>query len=375
MSNQNHHDPAYLHELASAFTVVPNPHPASKEIRESKIDKPAFGQVFSDNMVTMRWQENDGWAQREVKPFGPLAVDPAAAVLHYAQEIFEGLKAYKHADGSVWLFRPDANALRFQDSAQRLSLPKLSVDDFLGSVAALVQQDAQWVPGRKEYTLYLRPFMYASEAFLGVRSPKQVDYAVIASPSGPYFTGGVKPVSIWVESRWFRTGPGGTGYAKCGGNYAASLIGENRGFEHDCEQVCFVDAATKTYIEELAGMNMFVVYQDGHVETPSLTGSILPGVTRRSLIELMNERGHRVDEVMIRLTDLLDNIRSGEVTEIFACGTAAIVTPIKCLKSEDFNVTVANGDAGELTMQLRNQLLGIQMGEIEDSHNWMWKVC
>ena len=217
--------------------------------------------------------------------------------------------------------------------------------------------------------------MFASEPFLGVRAPHAVDYCVIASPSGPYFAGGVKPVSIWVEDKWFRTGPGGTGFAKCGGNYAASLLGENRGAEHGCEQVCFVDAATKTYLEELGGMNMFTVHKDGHLETPSLTGTILPGVTRNSLIALAQDHGRDVVETMIRLDTLLDDIRSGEVTEVFACGTAAIITPIGRFKSENFDVQVADGGSGKVTMDLRNELLGIQLGEIEDPHDWMWKVC
>ncbi|MFR9109485.1 MAG: aminotransferase class IV, partial [Bifidobacterium pseudocatenulatum] len=183
------------------------------------------------------------------------------------------------------------------------------------------------------------------------------------------------PVSIWVEDKWFRTGPGGTGFAKCGGNYAASLLGEYTGIDHGCEQVCFVDAATKTYLEELGGMNMMVVHKDGHVETPSLTGNILPGVTRRSLIQLIQDNGHDVVETMIALDQLLEDIKSGEVTEVFACGTAAIITPIGRFKSEKFDVTVADGNSGEFTVNLRNQLLGIQLGEIEDPHNWMWKVC
>ncbi|AKV55285.1 branched-chain amino acid aminotransferase [Bifidobacterium actinocoloniiforme DSM 22766] len=375
MTSQSHHDPEYLSGLASTFEVVPNEHPASDEQREAMIDKPAFGQLFSDSMVRMTWKQDGGWSDRKVEAYGPLKLDPAATVLHYAQEVFEGLKAYHHADGSIWLFRPDANAERFQNSSKRLALPALSTEDFLGSVAALVKQDAAWVPTRREYTLYLRPFMYASECYLGVRAPHQVDYCAIASPSGPYFPGGVKPVSIWVEDRWFRTGPGGTGFAKCGGNYAASLVGENRGAQHGCEQVCFVDAASGTYLEELGGMNMFTVHKDGHLETPSLTGTILPGVTRRSVIQLAQDEGHAVTETMIGLTDLLDDIRSGEVTEVFACGTAAIITPIGRFKSENFDETVADGGSGPLTMHLRDELLGIQLGEGEDPHNWMWRVC
>lgn len=361
--------------MAAAFAVTPNPNPASDDRRQELIDKPAFGQLFSDNMAHISWTEEGGWTDRRVEPYGPIAMDPGASVLHYAQEVFEGLKAYHHADGSIWLFRPDANAERFQNSAERLSLPQLSIDDFIGSVVALVKQDRGWVPTRREYTLYMRPFMFASEAFLGVRKAKKVDYCVIASPSGPYFTGGVKPVSIWVEDKWFRTGPGGTGFAKCGGNYAASLVGEYNGIEHGCEQVCFVDAATKTYLEELGGMNMFTVHKDGHLETPSLTGTILPGVTRRSVIQLAKDHGRDVVETMIKLDDLLADIRSGEVTEVFACGTAAIVTPIGRFKSETFDVTVGNNESGTFTTDLRNELLGIQLGEIEDPHNWMWKVA
>ncbi|MFU0573396.1 branched-chain amino acid aminotransferase [Gardnerella greenwoodii] len=373
--SDDHSNPALLNKLAGNFEVLPNDNPVSDAKRNELIDKPAFGQIFSDNMVHMSWTKGEGWSDRRVEPYGPLKMDPGASVLHYAQECFEGLKAYKRADGSVWLFRPDINAARFQNSAKRLYLPDLSIDDFIGSVAALVKRDREWVPSRREYTLYMRPFMFASEPFLGVREAHEVEYCVIASPSGPYFKGGLKPVSIWVEDQWFRTGPGGTGFAKCGGNYAASLLGEYKGIEHGCEQVCFVDAATKTYLEELGGMNMFALHKDGHLETPSLTGSILPGVTRRSLIQLAKEAGHDVVETMIPLQGLLDDIRSGEVTEVFACGTAAIITPIGRFKSDDFDLKVSDGGVGELTQALRDELLGIQLGDVEDKHNWMWKVC
>ena len=213
MTEQNHHDPAALDKLAEPFTVLPNDNPASDAKRQELIDKPAFGQIFSDNMAHISWTKGEGWNDRRIEPYAPLKLDPGASVLHYAQEIFEGLKAYKHADGSIWMFRPDANAERFQNSAKRLYLPELPVDDFIGSCAALVKRDAAWVPSRREYTLYLRPFMFASEPFLGVRAAQEVDYCVIASPSGPYFQGESRPVSIWVEDKWFRTGPGGTGFA------------------------------------------------------------------------------------------------------------------------------------------------------------------
>lgn len=375
MSEQSHHDPTSLQSLAAAFTVESNTHPVSDERRAQLIDKPAFGEVFSDHMAHMTWTKGEGWSDRRIEPYGPLNMDPAASVLHYAQECFEGLKAYHHDDGSIWMFRPDANAERFRNSAKRLYLPQLPVDDFLGSVGALVTKERAWVPTRREYTLYIRPFMFASEPFIGVRATNEAEYCVIASPSGPYFTGGVSPVSIWVEDQWFRTGPGGTGFAKCGGNYAASLVGEYRGIEHGCEQVCFVDAATKTYLEELGGMNMFAVHKDGHLETPSLTGNILPGITRNSIIRLAQDHGRDVVETMIGIESLLDDIGSGEVTEVFACGTAAIVTPIGRFKSERFDVSVNGGKTGDLTLALRNELLGIQLGEIADPHDWMWKVC
>ncbi len=374
MTENNHHDPSKLNELAKPFAVLPHDHKVSDSKRAEMIDKPAFGQVFSDSMAHMTWTEGEGWSDRRIEPYGPLKMDPGASVLHYAQEIFEGLKVYRHSDNSLWMFRPDANAERFQNSAARLCLPSLPVDDFIGSVAALAKADASWVPSRHDYTLYMRPFMFASESFLGVRKAKEVEYCVIASPSGPYFPQGVKPVSIWVENKWFRTGPGGTGYAKCGGNYSASLMGEYIGFDHGCEQVCFVDAATKTYLEELGGMNMFTVHKDSHLETPSLTGNILPGVTRRSIIELAKDDGRDVVERMIPLTELIEDIKSGEVTEIFACGTAAIVTPIGRFKSEEFDVSVSNEAVGEYTVALREKLMGIQWGDVEDPHNWMWKI-
>lgn len=370
----DHHDATALNSLSEKFMVLPNEYCASDAKRSELIDKPAFGQVFSDSMAHISWTKGEGWSDHRIEAYAPLKMDPGAAVLHYALECFEGLKAYRHADQSVWLFRPDANAERFQHSAKRLYLPEVSIADFLGSLAALVKKDINWVPSRREYTLYLRPFMFASEPFLGVRAPKEVDYCVIASPSGPYFKGGMKPVNIWVEDTWFRTGPGGTGFAKCGGNYAASLLGEYKGIDHGCEQVCFVDAATKTYLEELGGMNMFVLHKDGHLETPALTGNILPGITRRSIIQLAQDHGRDVVETSIALTQLLDDIRSGQVTEVFACGTAAVITPIGRFKSETFDVTVGEGKCGKLTQSLRNELLGIQLGEVEDTHNWMWKV-
>ena len=231
----------------------------------------------------------------QVKPYGPFQLDPAAAVLHYAQEIFEGMKAYRHADGSIWTFRPEANAARFARSARRLALPELPEADFIESLRQLVAVDQAWVPAGDagEKSLYLRPFMFASEAFLGVRPAQQVTYSVIASPAGAYFSGGLKPVTLWISTDYARAGEGGTGAAKCGGNYASSLAGQLEGIEHGCDQAVFLDSSTHTYIEELGGMNLFLVTKDGRIITPELTGTILEGVTRSSILEIAKELGPR----------------------------------------------------------------------------------
>ena len=346
--------------------------PKAKPTDETKL---GFGKKFSDHMFVMDYTEGEGWHDARIVPYGPFELDPATVVFHYAQEIFEGMKAYRTADDTVQLFRPDCNAKRFQDSADRLCIPKIPVEDYIQAVEALVDVDRDWVPHTDGASLYIRPFIFANDVGLGVHASKHYIFCIICAPSGAYYAEGINPVRIYVEDEYIRAAPGLTGFTKCGGNYGASLLGEYTGIDHGCQQVCFVDAATKTYLEELGGMNMMVVHKDGHVETPALTGNILPGVTRRSLIQLLQDKGHDVVETMIALDQLLEDIKSGEVTEVFACGTAAIITPIGRFKSEKFDVTVADGGSGEFTMALRNQLLGIQLGEIEDPHNWMWKVC
>ena len=373
MTEQSHHDPAQLNKLADEFTVLPNDHPASDAKRQELIDKPAFGQIFSDNMAHMTWTDGEGWSDRRIEPYGPLKMDPGASVLHYAQECFEGLKAYHHADGSIWLFRPDANAERFQNSAKRLYLPELPIDDFLGSVAALVRRDANWVPTRREYTLYMRPFMFASEPFLGVRAPKEVDYCVIASPSGPYFPGGVKPVSIWIEDKWFRVGPGGTGFAKCGGNYAASLRAGDRAEAKGYSQVLWLDGVHRKYIEEVGSMNvMFKVA--GKILTPDLNGSVLDGITRRSCIQLLKDWGYEVEERRISAEELFEAAENGTLEEAWGTGTAAVVSPIGELAMEDKKVTVSGGKIGPITQKLYDELTGIQWGRVADPHNWITKL-
>ncbi len=360
---------------ASTFEVKPSPHPRSLAERAAALEDLHFGSVFTDHMARAHWTVADGWGHRRVEAYAPLLLDPATAVFHYAQEVFEGLKAYRHADGSVWTFRPAANAARFAASARRLALPELSEADFLASIEALVQTDAEWVPSSPGSSLYLRPFMFASEAFIGVRSSAEVDYLVIASPVGPYFSAGFTPVSIWVDRDFHRVGPGGTGSAKCGGNYAASLLPQRIAAENGCEQVCFLDAATGTRIEELGGMNTFFVTADGAIHTPRLSGTILEGITRSSILQVARSQGRTVHERDIALTEVLEGIESGEVSEVFACGTAAVVTPIGRLKSTDFDVTINGGVAGSVTAELHETITDIQYGRRPDTFGWMHRLA
>ena len=340
------------------------------------LENPGFGKTFTDHMVVATWSAERGWHDAKVKPYGPFQLDPAAAVLHYAQEIFEGMKAYRHADGSIWTFRPEANAARFARSARRLALPVLSEADFIESLRQLVRADQDWVPGAEgEKSLYLRPFMFASEAFLGVRPAQEVTYSVIASPAGAYFSGGLKPVTLWISTQYARAGAGGTGAAKCGGNYASSLAGQLEGIEHGCDQAVFLDSSTQTYIEELGGMNLFFVTKDRKIVTPELTGSILEGVTRASILELAKELDLEPEERRIPIQEWKDGAQSGDIVEIFACGTAAVVTPVGELRWEGGSVDHRReGHDNAVAEAIRGRLLDIQYGRADDVHGWLTRL-
>jgi branched-chain amino acid aminotransferase len=357
------------------FRLHANPNPRTDAERAAELDAPAFGTAFTDHMARLTWTAGGGWADRRVVPYGPIELAPAASVLHYAQEIFEGLKVYRHADGSLWAFRPAANAERFARSARRMALPQLPIEDFIGSIEALVRVDREWVPSGAETSLYLRPFMFAAEAFIGVRPSRVVEYLVIASPVGSYFASGLKPVSIWVDRETHRAGPGGTGAAKCGGNYAASMAAQEAAYAHGCEQVLFLDAVSGTRVEELGGMNVVVVFSDGSAATPALSGTILEGVTRSSILQLMRDRGIGVEERGVTLDELLDGARSGRIAEVFACGTAAVMTPVGRLLGEGFEVSIGGGQAGPLTLSLRQELTDIQYGRREDRHGWTRRIA
>ncbi|MCV2394036.1 branched-chain amino acid aminotransferase [Actinotalea sp. M2MS4P-6] len=366
--------PAELTEAARAFAVRRSTTPRPDVERKALLAAPRFGDVFTDHLARATWTSETGWGDRRVEPYGPLELEPSSLVLHYGQEVFEGLKAYRHPDGSVWTFRPEQNAARFAASARRLALPELPAEDFLGSIQALVAVDEAWVPDGAETSLYLRPFMVATEPTLLVRAAHRVEYLVIASPAGAYFSDALTPVSIWVAEDLHRAGPGGTGAVKTMGNYGASLASQAEAYAHGCDQVCFLDARTGANLEELGGMNVVVVRSDGSVVTPGLSGTILPGVTRDAVLTLLREAGHDVEERDVPLAEVLDGLRSGEVAEAFACGTGAVVTPIGRLAGTGFDERVGDGTAGPVTVAVREGLTDVQHGRAADPHGWMVRL-
>ena len=356
------------------FEIRPNPAPVSAAERASLLTNPGFGRVFTDHMVTVRYADGKGWYDARVEARGPVPMDPATAVLHYAQEIFEGLKAYRTADGGISLFRADANAARFRTSARRMAMAELPEQIFLDSLRELVAVDRDWVPDDEEASLYLRPFMFASEVFLGVKPSSEYLYMVIASPVGSYFKGGVAPVSVWVSQEYTRAAPGGTGAAKCGGNYAASLAPMTEAFEHGCDQVVYLDAVERSYVDELGGMNVFFVFDDGSLATPPLTGTILPGITRDSILALAAASGTEVREEPYPYAQWRADAASGRLREAFACGTAAVITPIGTVRSEEGEFVVGDGGTGEVTATLRQTLVDIQRGRATEPYGWVQRV-
>jgi len=360
--------------MSRQFPLFRTTSPVPDAERAEILAAPGFGRYFTDHMAKAVWTPKQGWHDRGIGPLESFTLHPSAAVLHYAQEIFEGLKAYRHSDGSVWLFRPEANARRFARSARRLALPELSEEDFLASVEGLVRADEAWVPTpAAEQSLYLRPFMFASEAFLGVRPSAQVIYSVIASPAGPYFASGVTGVTLWVSSRYTRSARGGTGAAKCGGNYAGSLAAQIEAQEQGCDQVMYLDSAGEGLLEESGTMNLCLITADGRLITPGL-GTILEGVTRDTILTLAPEFGLTPVERSVTFDELRSGAADGTITEVFAAGTAAVVTPVIRFKGESYDFTVGGGVPGKQTLALRDHVLGIQYGRKEDRHGWMRRV-
>ncbi|MFI5957319.1 branched-chain amino acid aminotransferase [Cryptosporangium sp. NPDC051539] len=356
------------------FEIDPATNPRTDSEREALMVDPGFGRIFTDHMVTIRYAEGKGWYDARLEPYGPISLDPATSALHYGQEIFEGLKVYRHPDGALGLFRPEQNARRFNRSAARLAMPEIPEELFLESIRLLVEHDQQWVPSAPETSLYLRPFMFATDPYLGVRPALEYLFVLIASPVGAYFPRGVQPVSVWLSTDYTRAAPGGTGEAKCAGNYAASLVAQAQAAAQGCDQVVWLDAIEHKYIEEMGGMNLYFVLDGNTLVTPELNGSLLPGVTRDSILALAEELGLTTDVRKISTDEWRETAANGRMTEAFACGTAAVITPVGTVKGNDGEFTVADGGPGDVTMKLRGALLDLQHGRVDDTHGWITRL-
>jgi branched-chain amino acid aminotransferase len=352
--------------------------PIPPEERAKRMQNPGFGKVFTEYMVVIPYNEETGWGRGVLKPYGPILLDPASSVLHYGQAIFEGFKAYRQPDGHVKSFRPEANANRFNASARRLAMPEIPVELFVEAADILVRQERDWVPSTIGESLYLRPFMIATEAALGVKPSKEYLFLLIASPSGAYFSQGVKPVTVWISENYVRAAPGGTGAAKCAGNYAASLVAQKEAKAEGCDQVVWLDAVHRRYIEEMGGMNIFFVYQENGrtvVVTPMLTGTLLPGITRLTLLDMAKTMGYGAEERRISVDEWQAALQEGRMIEAFACGTAAVITPIGTVKSAHGEWKINNGEAGPVSLALRKALLDLQHGLAPDTRHWLHEIC
>ncbi len=362
--------------VAAQFTRVPHPAPTPAQRRQEILTAPGFGRYFTDHMVTLEYVDGQ-WGNGRVEPYAPLTLDPATMVFHYGQAIFEGLKAYRQGDGSIATFRIDANAARFQRSARRMAMAELPEELFIESVRQLLEVDADWVPAAGgEDSLYLRPFMLSTESGLGVKPAERYQYLLLGSPAGAYFPRGLKPVRVWLSTEYVRAAPGGTGEAKVAGNYAASLLAQKQATEKGCDQVVWLDACEHRYVEEMGTNNLFFVFGSGsqaRLVTPELSGSLLPGITRDSLITLAADAGYKVEERKISVEEWRKGVESGEITEVFGCGTAAVVIPVATVRSAEGEFTIGTGEPGEVTMALRDTLTGIQRGTFADIHDWMRK--
>lgn len=335
--------------------------------------KLGFGKYFTDHMFLLNYETGKGWHDARIVPYGPLHLDPSTMVFHYAQEVFEGMKAYRTPDGDVQLFRPYDNARRMNDSCERLCIPEIPEDMFVEGVKALVKTDADWVPTEPETSLYIRPFVIATDASLGVHASHTYIFCVICSPVGAYYAEGINPVRIYVESEDVRAVKGGTGYTKCGGNYAASIRAGERAAESGYAQVLWLDGVERKYIEEVGSMNVLFKI-DGKVVTPKLTGSVLPGITRRSCLDLLRSWGYEVEERLISAEELFAAADAGKLEEAWGSGTAAVISPVGEMGWEDKHVVINDGKIGELTQRLYDTLTGIQWGKIEDPYDWTVKV-
>jgi branched-chain amino acid aminotransferase len=361
------------------FAVRPTGRPVPDAQRQAALAAPGFGRVFTDHMVTMRWSAADGWHDARLEPYGPFTLDPATSVFHYGQEFFEGTKAYRQEDGSTALFRPRANAARFNAGARRLTMPELPEETFVRALELLVAQDRGWVPGADGGSLYLRPFMIATQRGLGFTQPSDSYlFCVIASPAVAYFGTAVRPVTVWVCQDYTRAAPGGTGAVKAGGNYAAAFAAQQQAAAMECDQVVWLDAAEHRWVEEMGGMNLFFAYgpaADARIMTPALTGALLPGITRDSLLTLAPALGIKAGEDRISVEQWREQCAAGELTEVFACGTAAVIAPVGRVRAVSGDWLVGDGEPGPVMRRLREELTGIQYGRRPDPFGWVHPVC
>jgi branched-chain amino acid aminotransferase len=345
--------------------------PKSKPEDESNL---GFGKIFTDHMFIMDYDTGMGWHDARIVPYGNIELSPAAMCLHYGQEVFEGLKAYRTADGKIQLFRPEENFKRLNVSNERLVIPQIDVDFCLEALKKLIEIEADWVPHTDGASLYIRPFIIAVDPFLGVRPGDKYMFIIILSPSGAYYASGLNPVSIYVEQNYVRAVKGGMGYAKTGGNYAASLIGQDEAHKENYAQVLWLDGVERKYIEEVGAMNIFFVIGD-EIVTPELQGSILPGITRKSAIELCKSWGYKVSEKKISIQEIADAYDRGELKEVFGTGTAAVISPVGHLKWGDKIMEINDNKIGEISQKLYDTMTGIQYGKVEDKFNWIFPVC
>ncbi len=357
-----------------AFVIEPAANKVPADVRAQRLADPGFGKVFTDHMAIIHYREGTGWHDPRITARVPISLDPAAAVFHYAQEIFEGLKAYRLDDGAMALFRPDANARRFNASARRMAMPDLPEPLFLEACHQLVRIDRDWFPAIEGGSIYLRPFMFASEVFLGVKPSAEYLFLVIAAAAGNYFKTGGPGIRLLVSETDSRAAPGGTGAAKCGGNYAASLRTLQSAAAQGFDQVVFLDATERRYVEELGGMNLFFVFDDGSMVTPPLDGTILPGITRDSLITMARAEGLVVREQRYSIDQWRADAASGRLVECFACGTAAVITPVASVSGQGFEAIIGGGGPGQTTQRLKQRLVAIQRGLAPDPHGWVSKI-
>lgn len=333
-----------------------------------------FGNNFSNRMFVQHYTAGRGWHDAQIVPYGPFELDPATAVLHYAQLIFEGTKAYRRPDGDINLFRPWENAKRFNNSAKRMAMPEVDVEDHVTAIAKLVELEAEWVPEAEGASLYIRPFMFASDPALGVRASQTYIHCIIVGPVGPYFKEGFNPVPVDICVDYVRAVRGGVGDAKTGGNYAASLLVGEKAAARGYSQVLWLDAIERRYVEEVGAMNICFVYEGRRIVTPALTGSILPGVTRSSIITLGRELGYEVSEEMVDVYQMLDDIKSGKITEVFGCGTAAVIAPVGKFGFKDEEIIINNNEAGPIAKRLFQELTDIQYGRVPDRFDWTYTI-